>query len=293
MFKRQFLSGRFRGFKSTWEKVLEARHGRVAQQLYLFKSVGTRKSITSITEGAKKAGRDHCANSLRSYGIRLLHHSSDQSQEQTPLESLKPPSGPIILSSQAHTLPTSDSLLLRDSCACPLCLDVSTKQKLFQTADIPSTISGHVNREDDTISWTNDIHNFPSNHRTPLTATLKRATPPTADTHGSFVDAQQVPPAGRIPWDKKVMADAVRWLPFTKYVSDDDTLFEAVESLRIYGLVFVRGVPDDERAVERVAERIGTLRDTFYGRTWDVRSVKDAKNIAYTHQFLGLHMDLL
>jgi alpha-ketoglutarate-dependent taurine dioxygenase len=39
--------------------------------------------------------------------------------------------------------------------------------------------------------------------------------------------------------------------------------------------------------------RIGNLRDTFYGRTWDVKSVPEAKNVAYTAQYLGLHMDLL
>ncbi|KAK5242008.1 hypothetical protein LTR16_008840, partial [Cryomyces antarcticus] len=57
--------------------------------------------------------------------------------------------------------------------------------------------------------------------------------------------------------------------------------------------MFLRNVPDSEVEVERIAGRIGNLRDTFYGRTWDVKSVVNAKNIAYTHQYLGLHMDLL
>lgn len=36
-----------------------------------------------------------------------------------------------------------------------------------------------------------------------------------------------------------------------------------------------------------------TLDFVVYGRTWDVRSVPEAKNVAYTSQDLGFHMDLL
>jgi gamma-butyrobetaine dioxygenase len=44
----------------------------------------------------------------------------------------------------------------------------------------------------------------------------------------------------------------------------------------------------------RLASRLGEIRRTWYGdRVWDVRSVPDAKNIAYTNLDLGLHMDLL
>jgi len=57
--------------------------------------------------------------------------------------------------------------------------------------------------------------------------------------------------------------------------------------------LFLRNVPDSEKSVEEIAGRIGTLKDTFYGRTWDVKSKPKAKNIAYTQSFLGLHMDLL
>ena len=36
-----------------------------------------------------------------------------------------------------------------------------------------------------------------------------------------------------------------------------------------------------------------SIKNTFYGETWDVRSIPNAKNVAYTHQHLGFHMDLL
>ena len=52
-------------------------------------------------------------------------------------------------------------------------------------------------------------------------------------------------------------------------------------------------VPTSTYGVDQIGAEIGPLRDSLYGRTWDVRSVVGAKNIAYTHQHLGLHMDLL
>ncbi len=193
---------------------------------------------------------------------------------------------------------TLDLLLVRDSCSCPQCIDPSTSQKLFQTADIPASITGHVEQTSDpstiTIAWANDIPGFPSTHRTQLSkSTLRTSSPSISPSRDHILAAQAVPPPGRKPWDRGIMQGAVRWLDFARYMSDDGELFTALEQLRVYGLVFLRGVPDAETAVEDVAGRIGTLRDSFYGRTWDVRSVPDAKNIAYTHQFLGLHMDLL
>ena len=45
--------------------------------------------------------------------------------------------------------------------------------------------------------------------------------------------------------------------------------------------------------VAALAAMFGTLRTTFYGSTWDVRSVPDASNLAYTGKPLPWHQDLL
>jgi alpha-ketoglutarate-dependent taurine dioxygenase len=83
------------------------------------------------------------------------------------------------------------------------------------------------------------------------------------------------------------------FIPYSAYMKDDKAFFQTLLNLRAYGLVVIRGVPEEEIAVENIANRIGPLRNTFYGLTWDVKSVPDAKNVAYTSQFLGLHEDLL
>lgn len=78
------------------------------------------------------------------------------------------------------------------------------------------------------------------------------------------------------------MAQDVLWIDYAEYMASDTTLFEAVRHLTLYGLLFLRGVPETpgQDAVEGIAERIGNIKSTFYGKTWDVRSVPDSKNIA-------------
>ena len=73
----------------------------------------------------------------------------------------------------------------------------------------------------------------------------------------------------------------------------EQALAEALQLLWRDGLVFVDGVPESEASVSQIVNRIGPLMNTFYGPTWDVRSVPDAKNVAYTAKYLGFHMDLL
>jgi gamma-butyrobetaine dioxygenase len=47
-------------------------------------------------------------------------------------------------------------------------------------------------------------------------------------------------------------------------------------------------------ALSRLGDMVGDIRRTWYGdKVWDVMSVKDSKNIAYTNLDLGLHMDLV
>ncbi|TXT05793.1 uncharacterized protein COLE_07113 [Cutaneotrichosporon oleaginosum] len=75
-------------------------------------------------------------------------------------------------------------------------------------------------------------------------------------------------------------------------------LHGVLEQLQRYGLAVVRGVPttktDNENCdLRELAESIGLLRTTFYGETWDVKNVPNARNVAYTNLNLGLHMDLL
>lgn len=60
--------------------------------------------------------------------------------------------------------------------------------------------------------------------------------------------------------------------PYEKYISDEAVVYDVVKQLKTHGLAFITGCPGVEASVAEVGERIGPVRDTFYGRTWDGRS---------------------
>jgi alpha-ketoglutarate-dependent taurine dioxygenase len=57
------------------------------------------------------------------------------------------------------------------------------------------------------------------------------------------------------------------------------------------GLAFVTGLPDAEGAILETAPLIGRVLETNYGLTFDVRSVPQPENLAYSDLGLGLHTD--
>ena len=57
------------------------------------------------------------------------------------------------------------------------------------------------------------------------------------------------------------------------------------------GIAFIRAVPCDESALINAVESIGQVLETNYGRVFDVRSVPQPENLAYSDLGLGLHTD--
>jgi gamma-butyrobetaine dioxygenase len=188
-----------------------------------------------------------------------------------------------------------DSVFLRDSCTCPQCRDPDSKQKLFQTSDIPANLEGSYKSVVDEekgpsieLEWKGDLKGYGPEHRTRHSIDwLQRAL------NTEFDIRSGVRHDDRVIWDKEKIIKDNKWIDYKDYMKHDETLFDALTHLNRYGLLFLRNVPDSETSVEDLVSRIGHLKDTFYGRTWDVRSKAKAENIAYTPQFLGLHMDLL
>lgn len=174
-----------------------------------------------------------------------------------------------------------------------MCVDPSTQQKLIQTSDINYDTKPKFQTAlpDGTlvIKWDTGPGVDGQHISTYSFDFLRTQANLRWRLRSNFNDRRQV------LWDKRLMEQDVLWIDYQTYMESDEMLLEAVRHLSIYGLVFLRKVPENSRhnSVEGIAKRIGNIKETFYGRTWDVKSVKDAKNIAYTPLNLGLHMDLL
>ena len=57
------------------------------------------------------------------------------------------------------------------------------------------------------------------------------------------------------------------------------------------GLAFLRDVPSTEAGILEAAARVGRVSETNYGLVYDVRSVPQPENLAYSDLGLGLHTD--
>ncbi|KAI7157746.1 Clavaminate synthase-like protein [Hortaea werneckii] len=184
-------------------------------------------------------------------------------------------------------------ILLRDLCQCPHCVHEFSRQRLYSTADIPKDIrvrsidSGEHQNGGINVRWTNDLPGFDAGHVTSISAETLRQI----NSSGTIPSPFQ----GATPRHQLWSAASANVPDFTyeTYMKDDATVYEVVKQLKSHGLVFITGCPGVEASVAEVGERIGPVRDTLYGRTWDVRTVPKAINAAYTSGDLGFHTDLL
>lgn len=184
-----------------------------------------------------------------------------------------------------------DVRALRDSCDCDKCVDPHSGQKNFGTTEVPHDLPvqsfqrlGDGSLE---IVWENDFFTSDS-HRTVFSPSTVRSWL-TITREGHPWQSLPVPTL----WDRQVFAARPSTFRYDDWISGGPKFHEALAQLHNYGLVFLDGVPKSEDSVVSIATQVGLVMETFYGRTWDVRSKPQAENVAYTSTFLGLHQDLL
>jgi len=75
-------------------------------------------------------------------------------------------------------------------------------------------------------------------------------------------------------------------------LESEHALSQWLDDLLTYGLARLTGLPTIENIVEVVAHRIGVLRETNFGTTWNVSVDLDPNSIANTSMGLSAHSDL-
>lgn len=177
---------------------------------------------------------------------------------------------------------------LRDSCPSEESIHPDTRQKLHRTSDAakdaePMSVS--ADKDGLRIEWQSGHKSFyPTEY-------LTRHSSP-SQLSAFHHDVRQR------PWNLAQISANDRLFLSYGSIQTDAGLLAAMTQLERDGLVFIQDVPNVETSNEtcelrRVAEIFSEIRDTFYGPLWDVKNVKNSRNIAYTNLELGLHMDLL
>ncbi|KZS95802.1 Clavaminate synthase-like protein [Sistotremastrum niveocremeum HHB9708] len=237
------------------------------------------------------------------------------SRRATPLHLFRKPLGSINLRHQSstsngiglefgqgprRTIKNFSWQWLRDSCQCPRCVHPSTRQKLHKSSDFNAKIEPiskdrrlyELSATDLKVVWpSSDASSPPHESSYPLSWLHEHST-------FSKTPGYRMLPSPK-SWDKaKLSSSPGLWVPYSQLRSSQEIALSSLEHLLVYGILFISGVPNSETAdatceLRRLAQVFGNLRHTFYGDTWDVKSVKESRNIAYTNLNLDFHADLL
>ena len=173
---------------------------------------------------------------------------------------------------------------LRDNCTCASCYLPLTREQLFEITDAPADIAPHsaaITAEGDLVIGWSDGHS-------------SRFAPGWLRAHATD-DASRAERAAARPqpviWGGDY-ADALQEFDHDEILSDDRVLWQWLGALRSTGLTLVRNVPPAEESLLNPIARISHIRETNFGRVFDVKSKPRADSAAYTSVNLPPHTDL-
>jgi gamma-butyrobetaine dioxygenase len=191
----------------------------------------------------------------------------------------------IILQRKNNTSVRYHSTWLRDNALDPKTRDVNNKQRLITLLDIPINISIQSAKLDKT--GTNIFLTFlPEKKDVSFSANWLEA---------HAYDIKQHKEKGWINSDLKTwgndMSNHVPCVDF-KIAKSDKTLFlQWLKSLYCYGFAKMIGGKVESGALIQIADLFGYVRETNYGKWFEVRSEINAINLAYTNMGLQAHTD--
>ena len=166
---------------------------------------------------------------------------------------------------------------LRLACECDVCGDTASGKRWLTPADVPAEIraasveissAGHVH-----VTW-QDGH-------------VSRFAAGWLAAHAGSGSARRFRP--RL-WSSDLAGRLGRFA-FGAVVEDDEALFRSLRSLRDHGIAMLTGVPAEPEATLRVAGRYGPVRETSYGKVFDLISRSDARVAGETARAQIPHTD--
>ncbi|KAM9545930.1 gamma-butyrobetaine dioxygenase-like [Salvelinus alpinus] len=172
---------------------------------------------------------------------------------------------------------------LRDNCQCPLC----TLQSAHARSLLLSQLDIHTGVDRVQVTDNNKVSIvWPDQHTSEFDPEWlrKRCFSPAARQalqEELFLNK-------RMYWDSELRIPTAN---FEEVLHDDKAALAWLLALRRVGIVYLKGAPVEQGQVARLSQRIGYLRLTFYGHTWQVQDKSQANNVAYTAGKLSLHTD--
>ncbi|ODV62850.1 clavaminate synthase family protein [Ascoidea rubescens DSM 1968] len=193
------------------------------------------------------------------------------------------------------------NVFLRDSSTSPDAFDPVSGQKLFTTSSIPKDL---IPAKEPEIYFDNSLNEFvikinwsDKNESVYPESFLRKYSSDENRKSGKYYE-------DRVEfWNLKKLLKPHRVLyyDYISYLENKDKAFlNSLINLNKFGLTFINNIPKDieigdteDPYIEKIAKKIGYIKETFWGRLFDVRSVPTPKNIAYSSKEIILHMDLM
>ena len=164
---------------------------------------------------------------------------------------------------------TQPAIWLRDNCPCAECRDPRNGQRLVGITDLAADLV--VTDVDGTTVTFSDGH-------------VSRFDP-------AFLDAEQ-PADDRCEDAKELWASTEpRAFDWRAYLSDPDLRADCLDTVMRTGFILLRGVPVEPDTVLDVAAGFGFVRETNYGKLFDVRVEATPTNLAFTGLAIAPHTD--
>ena len=169
---------------------------------------------------------------------------------------------------------------LKDNCSCNKCLHPSG-QRLQEILDLDLTITPEsvtIEDNDLVITW-RDGH-------------LSRYNPLFFNKIQSFTadkdrtsDVDQ-----KIFWDAQLDASSISF-SYPEILSNNEIKRDWLRAVDQCGLAFLQSVPNVDKQLFDIVDQFGFLRETNYGRHFEVISEENPVNLAFTPKPLSLHTD--
>ena len=106
-------------------------------------------------------------------------------------------------------------------------------------------------------------------------------------THGAGTVEVEAQP---VLWDSGLQ-DSLEYADFPTLIADQVALCSWLTQVRDFGFGLLENVPTVPEAVFDVVDLFGYVRETNYGRLFDVRVEPDPANLAFTSLRIGMHTD--
>jgi gamma-butyrobetaine dioxygenase len=175
---------------------------------------------------------------------------------------------------------------LRDNCPCPECVAPRTTQKLKDITDLPNGVAvTHAECAAGSVTVTF----APDQHRATFSRSwlIAQAPGPDGDGDGRTEDDKQL-------WLPADLAPGTGQFPrasWPRYLGQPAERIRALAAVRRLGFVLLHDVPPGPGAVLEVAASFGFVRETNYGRLFDVRVEVAPGNLAFTSRAIRPHTD--